>query len=186
MRRPLYQFNIILLLGALSTLGCRDLERFDTSGDEAYCGAMISAPVFHEGFVQDGAPPTLRLRMELDSNNLTATPGRITTDDSERGLCSDSSSPLFDDARLRAIPETLHDPVSTMDFGEGREHSLLAYVDSTCSGTMLALVSLMRNDDVELRLFKPAPAAAAEAPAAERPGFAVFQLKRQTEESCGF
>jgi hypothetical protein len=58
-------------------------------------------------------------------------------------------------------------------------------VDSTCQGTLLSVVSLMRNGGVELRLFKPGLETTGHAPAAERAGFGVFLLKRR-EKGCRF
>ena len=101
------------------------------------------------------------------------------------GLCASSGTVLFDNAPLRAIPELDHDPLSTLEFGEGRDYNFFAWVDSTCQGTMLSLVSLMRNDAIEVRLLKPAAMPPAEAQAAHRPGFALFTLSRKNE-GCGF
>lgn len=178
---------------ALSSLGvcllgaaCTDLSDYQLEADEAYCGAMVSAPVFHSGFVPDGAPPALRLRLHLDVEALTTNPGRLTSDDREHGLCKRSGAPLFDDAPLRAIPEVLHDPISTLEFGQGRVHTFFAYVDSTCQGTMLAIVSLMKNKTVEVRLFKPAAMAEADAPADKSSGYALFYLKPFETDGCGF
>jgi hypothetical protein len=165
---------------------CSDLSKYQLSDNEAYCGSMVSAPLFHSGFVPQGAPPALRLRLHLDIDALTTTPGTLTSDDRTRGLCKDNDQPLFDEAQLRAIPEVLHDAISTLEFGQGREHSFFAYVDSTCQGTMLAVVSLMKNQDVELRLFKPAAQSASDAPAAESSGYALFYLKPRETANCGF
>ena len=70
--------------------------------------------------------------------------------------------------------------------GDGREHSFFAYADSTCQGTMLAVVSLMQSGDTEVRLFKPAPASSPDSPASEQAGYALFHLKRRDEDNCGF
>src|SRR5690606_2358263 len=129
------------------TLGCSDLSKFELDTGEAYCGRMVSAPLFHAGFVPDGSPPAMRLKLHLDVDRLTTLPGRITTDDETRGLCKDAGGSLFDHAQLRAIPQVLHDPISMLKFGDGREHSFFAYADSTCQGTMLAVVSLMQSGD---------------------------------------
>jgi hypothetical protein len=176
----------IMLLGVGAMLGlaaCRTLDRFDTGEDEAYCGAMVSAPFAHESFLPVNAPPTLQMRLRLDTDRLTTLPGSISTDDADRGLCA--PLPLFDQAPLRAIEEAFHDPISTLNFGQGREHNLLVWVDSECQGTLVGVVSLMKSDDVELRLLKPAPHAAPDADPAERPGFAQFLLRRRKGD-CNF
>jgi hypothetical protein len=170
--------SALLLLGA-----CRSLDRFDTGDDEAYCGAMVSAPFAHEGFLPDNEPPALQMRLRLDAQRFTSRPGSVSTDDADRGLCA--PEPLLDDAPLRAMEEAFHDALSTLQFGEGREHNLLVWLDSTCQGTLVGVVSLMKNDDVEVRLLKPAPLPPANAEPGERPGFAQFQLRRRKGD-CGF
>lgn len=163
--------------------GCRDIDRFDTEEGAAYCGSMVAAPFVHDGFVSDETGrPNLRLHLELDTDSLTEFPGLVTTDDAS-GLCS--PRPILENSPLRAIAEVQNDPLSLLEFGDGREYNFLAWVDSTCQGTLLAVISLMKNDDVEVRLLKPKAAPATAATAADRPGFIVFQLKRR-DEGCGF
>jgi hypothetical protein len=171
--------------------GCRTLDRFDTPKGEAYCGAIVSAPFVREGFAQD-----LRMRLTLDTSKLTTTPGTISTDDGN--VACTSRQPQLADAPMVATEAIFHDQLSTFDFGEGREQNFFAWVDSSCTGQMLAVVSLMKNDDVEVRLLKPpaAPAApsdggtsdagtAPDAGVSPSPGFALFQLARQKGD-CGF
>jgi hypothetical protein len=204
MARPL-RFAV-LALAALPA--CTSLDRFDTDGGAAYCGSMVGSPAFHEGILPEGVPPTLRLSMTLDVDALrertsrafgssesgaqsetrtadTVVVGRFTTDDASDGLCATSGTVLFDNAPLRAIPELDHDPLSTLEFGEGRDYNFFGWVDSTCQGTMLSLVSLMRNDAIEVRLLKPAAMPPVDAQAGHRPGFALFTLSRKNE-GCGF
>lgn len=94
--------------------------------------------------------------------------------DPSTALCGDE--PLFANAPLRAIPQVDRDALSALSFGEGHDRDFFAWVDSTCQGTLLGVVSLLRNSQVELRLFKPARLPAPDTKAAERPGFAVFHL----------
>jgi len=186
MRAPRLGLSCLGLCSLSLSLGCTDLSEFQLEDSEAYCGSMVSAPLFHSGFIPENAPPSLRLRLHLDIDALTTEPGHLTTDDRAHGLCKSSDRPLFDEAQLRAIPEVLHDLISTLEFGQGREHSFFAYVDSTCQGTMLAIVSLMKNQDVEVRLFKPAAMAASDAPAGKSSGYALFHLKPRETKNCGF
>lgn len=187
--------SVHLLLGALlATAACRNVERFDTKGAEAYCGDLVSGPTFHDGFVAKGVePPNIRLKLtQLDtgqlssfSENTGALLGRLTSDDGERGLCSGDGQALFQSAPLRGIPQVYHDTISTLTFGEGHDEDFFAWVDSTCQGTMLSVVSLLRAGDVEVRLFKPAPIPEADAGPETRPGFALFSLRRH-EAGCEF
>ncbi len=177
----------------LAALGCRSLDRFDTHGDAAYCGKLVSGPSFHDGFVPLGQPAAnLAMQLTLDtsqlssfSENKTALPGTLSSNDRDWGMCAGSGEALFKGSRLRAIPQVYHDSLSTLVFGEGHEEDFFAWTDSRCQGTMLALVSLLRNGEVELRLFKPAALPPPDAGPEQRPGFALFQLKR-SNEGCGF
>jgi hypothetical protein len=157
--------------------GCNELDRFDTTDGSAYCGSIVSA-----AFVREGFPPDLRLRLTLDVDKLETVPGTLRTDDATTGPCA--PSPRLATAPMRVTEAVLHDPLSTFDFGTGRDKNFMAWVEA-CDGPMLAVVSLMKNDDVELRLMTPpGPPAAGET---EPPpaGFALFQLTRR-DNDCGF
>jgi len=187
----LVPFGVLLM-----TLSCRSLDRFDTKNDAAYCGQLVSAPAFNDGFVpelQDGEPKLqLTMKLTLDTSQLStfsadkATQvGALTSNDAELGLCAPGGQALFESSPVRGIPQVDHDTISTLTFGEGHDEDFFAWVDSTCQGTMLALVSLLRKGDVELRLFKPAPLPPPMASPDQRPGFGLFYLKRD-EKGCGF
>lgn len=198
--RPLRHAALAALV-AFATLGCRNSSSFDSKPGEAYCGPIIGSPVFQDGFVKTGSPPNLQLALTLDTGMLSADPeskrlaipGTLRSNDPE-GMCGTKENPrvLFDAAPMRAIPEVEHDVLSALSFGEGHEQDFFAWVDSTCQGTMLAIVSMMKNNQVELRLFKPAPLAASDAAPADKPGFAVFHLDPKplhqalAENGCGF
>jgi hypothetical protein len=167
----------VLIAGLLSTTACSSLDRFDTKDGDAYCGSIVSA-----AFVREGFPPDLRVKLTIDTDALDSTPGTLTTDDASGGPCA--PVPRLSGAVLRVTETMLHDPLSTFDFGTGRDHNLMTWVDSTCEGPMLAVVSLLRNDDVEVRLMKP-PATASAGTEPPQPGFALFQLTRR-KDACGF
>jgi hypothetical protein len=169
----------------VAAAGCRSLDRFETEAPAAYCGAMVGAPQFHEGFVPAGAPPTLSLRLDLDMSSLTTRPGVLTSNDGSTGFCSNKGRPLFEEASLRAIPQISNDTLSQLDFGEGHDHDFFAWVDSTCQGTMLAVISLLKNDAVEVRLLKPAADPPPTAGPEKQPGFALFYLLRHPR-GCTF
>jgi hypothetical protein len=105
--------------------------------------------------------------------------GKLSTDDAAAGLCAKATTragALFEDAPLRTIPTLDHDLLSMIEFPTGRDYNFFGWVDSTCQGTMLAVVSLMRNDDVEVRLLKPAPMPVPDAGPEATPGFGMFYL----------
>jgi hypothetical protein len=171
---------LVLFLG-----GCRSLDKFDTSGQSAFCGDIPRAQLFQDGFVPDNTRPKLRLSLKLAIDQLATRPGTLTSDDGATGLCSENGDPLFRNAPLRAIEPLFHDDLSQAEFGEGHQHDFFAWVDSTCQGTMVAVVSLLTNGEVEVRLMKPAAEPPADAGAGERPGFAKFTLSKNAN-GCGF
>lgn len=185
--------SLLALFGAsFGALSCRDLDRFNTPGDAAFCGELVSGPSFHDGFVPTGQPALLRLQLKLDTSQLSAfsedkaaLPGVLTSADGDTGICSGAGQALFQSSPLRAIPQVDHDAIAALSFGEGHDENFFAWADSTCQGTMLAVVSLLRKGDVELRLFKPAPLPAPAAGPERRPGFALFYLRR-SDRGCGF
>jgi hypothetical protein len=179
--------SVLGVLGVLSAslLGCRDLESFQSKPGEAYCGTIIGAS-FESGFVKQNQPPDLELGLTLDIERLTSRPGELSSNDALNGMCAAPGTPqrLFDKAPLRAIPEVDHDVLSSLTFGEGHVHDFFAWVDSSCQGTMLAVVSLMKNNQVELRLFKPARVPQPNATPFDQPGFAVFHMLAQAQSDC--
>jgi hypothetical protein len=158
-------FAIAAALLALAGAGCRDLERFDTGESGAYCGTIIDSDFTRAGFA-----PGLGLRLTLDIDALDVAPGTLSTNDTG-GRCS--PSPEFAAAPLRVTPEMFADPLSLLEFGATRDHNFMAWVDSTCQPSALAVVSLMHTGQVEVRLLRrgmPGGAAPDE--------FGVFQLER--------
>jgi hypothetical protein len=166
-------------LAAASTLGCNSIDRFDTSGNDAYCGSVVAANFIRTTEAEDGFDRTLRARLEIDASALSTVPGVLTTDDGDDGPCA--NAPTFDAAPLLVTPELLHDPLSQLAFGDAQDHNLVTWVESTCRGYMLAVVSLRADDRVELRLLKPPEAGSA----APRPAFALFTMSRRRQD-CGF
>jgi hypothetical protein len=183
--------RLFALLSVFGLGGCTSLDRFDTKGKAAYCGSLVASPVFEDGLLPKGRPRSLQLGLSLDIGTLTSrgeeplVVGRLSSDDRDRGLCSAQGQPLFDAAALRTMPALDHDLLSTLDFGSGRDYSFFAWVDSTCQSTLLAVVSLMRNEDVEVRLFKPAALPVPGAGPELQPGFGLFTLQRR-DAGCGF
>ena len=176
----------LALASAACLLGCRDLEGFESKPGEAYCGVIIGQPAFQDGFVKLNQPPDLELGLTLHIERLTSRPGELSSNDAQNGMCAAPGAPqrLFDNAPLRAIPEVDNDVLSSLTFGEGHVHDFFAWVDSSCQGTMLAVVSLMKNNQVELRLFKPARVPQPNAAPFDTPGFAVFHLLAQPQSDC--
>jgi hypothetical protein len=80
----------------------------------------------------------------------------------------------------------MHDAISTAQFGDGRDLNFFAWADTTCQGTTLDVISLMSDESVEVRVFKPAKLPPPDAGPEARPGFGLFQLKRTPRKDCNF
>jgi len=174
---------VVAWVGA-HALGCDDVGRFSTAPGESYCGSVTLAGEFRMGL-----SPLVQMRLKLDANAIDGTdpPGTIATFEA-----SDGSSPerrLFVNANLRPIPPMIQDPLSQLEFGESREKNRIFAVSPAdpAAESMIAVVSLKSDDQVEVRLLRGGsvdPTGAA-VPDGRRPIFGVFPLARQDGE-CGF
>lgn len=161
-----------LWLAALAGIGCRDLDRFDTGESGAYCGTIIDS-----SFTRAGFEPGLGLRLTLDVDSLAIAPGTLSTND-VAGPCS--PQPELDHAPLRVTPQLFADPLSHLEFGSNRDHNFVAWVDSSCRGSALAVVSMMHTGEVEVRLLRRGEVVDG---VAQPDDFGVFQLERT---DCAF
>lgn len=126
------------------------------------------------------------MRLELDAERLQSTPGRLWT-------TAFSSGEKLTAAEMRVVPQMLHDPLSTLNFGEGRVRNSIAMVDlpsadpARPSSQLIVIVSLLQSGDVEVRLLRGAlTSAGADAGAGDPTGnlFGVFRLRREKGD-CG-
>jgi hypothetical protein len=150
-------------------MACRDIDGFSTASGGHYEGTIVGA-----SFVRTGLDSSVSLCLLLDTEHLENTPGSISTDDG-----------LFQSTSLRPIPQLWQDPLSTLNFGEGRIKNLL-YVargsasDAGPAGDVVVVISLMVAGDIEVRLLRGAPASSEEGGAEDGPTnvFGVFALSR--------
>jgi hypothetical protein len=161
-------------LAAVSLASCKTIDTFDTGPSDAYCGRITGAPFVREDFDRQ-----LQLQLRLRIATLNSVPGNLTTDDSDIGPCAPKA--LFSDAILRAPKKLESDHLSAFSFDEGSLTNFLAWVDSTCDGTYLAVVSLMQDNSVEVRLLR----GALDSGGQETGPFGVFNLQRASG-GCGF
>lgn len=166
-----------LVLGLSS---CRDLDRFDTAGAAEYCGSIVGAQFVRTPLSEGGFQRRMRLAVRVDVDHLTDRPGSFRSDDASDGPCT--PSPTFDDAPLQTVRELASDPLSTLTFGETQERNLVTWVESTCRGPMLSVVSLLKDGKVDVRLLRPPPDDGDEA---HRAAFSLFKLTRH-DEGCDF
>ncbi len=159
--------------------GCDRSAVLDTPSGEAWCGNITLGGAYRSGF-----SPRVQLRLHIDASLLDSdrSPGRVTTFDS-----GEQDHPkLLDNAPLRPMRALAHDPLSQLQIGQGRELNYLFATTPTPATheSLLAIVSLRNDDQVEVRLLRPGAAAAADDPL-RRPLFGVFLLQRRSD-NCGF
>jgi hypothetical protein len=183
--------KFLVVAASLNCQGCKSVDRFDTGPNGAFCGELIGG-VASEGLIPDGSSDKLQLGLTLDSKHLGDYPGTLWSDDVANdaganrqgdGLCP--GQPLFNKASVRTIQKALYDVIASVQITPDHDQDIFTWVDSTCQGTFVSILSLMNDGRVEVRLFKPKPATDAGAPASERSGFGVFSLTRH-DTGCGF
>ncbi|WP_437869908.1 hypothetical protein [Sorangium sp. So ce363] len=187
-RRRALRLAPLALAGAMSAggaAGCDDLSRFSTADGEAYCGAITLGGAFRAGL-----SPRVQMRLTLDADALDGPepPGALWTYEAPDGATSERR--LLDGAPLRPIGALAHDPLSRLEFGEGRERNAIYAVDASEpeAEPLVAVLSLRTDASVEVRLLRPgrAPLASGEAEAAgQRQVFGNFRLTRRAG-TCGF
>lgn len=170
--------NALFGLAALLSFACKDLERYDTQGGEAYCGNIVGAEFIRTPTRLGGFSQELRVRVTFDSSSLNSSPGTLSSNDTS-GPCA--PEPTFNAAPFIPIQELSSDPLSQLSFGDGRDYNFIAWVESSCRGPVMAVVSLMNDQQLELRLLR----APEQTPEGQRPSFALFRTER-SQGSCGF
>ena len=165
-------------LSAALSAGCEDLSRFSTAPDESYCGAITLGAAFRRGFT-----PRTQIRLTLDAEKLDGpdSPGTLTT----RDLLGDGTEVrLLDSTPLRPIPPLAHDALSRPDLGEGRVRTALyaPTPEDPEAESLIAVVSLRTDGDVEVRLIRAGTeshADGSEVPKGRKPVFGLFTLRRK-------
>jgi hypothetical protein len=176
--------RLLTLPLALSGLGCTDLDRFSTGPTDAYCGSVTLATSFRTGL-----SPRVQMRLTLDARELSGpgSPGAVTTFEAASG--ADPDRRLLDEAQLRRIPPMENDPLSHLEIGDGRVRNAVFAVSPADADaeSILSVVSLRDDGDVEVRLIRPGRAAPGkeQVPEGRRPIFGIFPLSRQVG-MCGF
>ncbi|MGC4066152.1 MAG: hypothetical protein QM784_16215 [Polyangiaceae bacterium] len=172
--------TLLVLLGWLPT-GCKNLDRFDTRKGESFCGGLSAAS---DGFEYWTAQTSeLKVALTLDTGKLDSIPGKLRSNDADFGPCKPHA--LFEDAPIRVVRKALGDRIAEIRLGDDHEEEVIAFVDSTCSGSMVAILSLVQDGSAELRLLRPAPEI--ETPVTDQPRFGVFGLEKVSNDgSCDF
>jgi hypothetical protein len=182
LRLPRAALLATLLGASIGATGCDELADFDTAAGESYCGQITLGSDYRQGL-----SPRVQLRLQLDTSKLAAgeSPGLLSSYDAG----GDGTTPerLLDASPLRPITPLSHDPLSELEFGDGRERNLIYAVSPAdpMAESLLAVLSLRSDGAVEVRLLRPGASIGGDATAGRRPLFGMFVLERQ-EGLCGF
>jgi hypothetical protein len=153
--------KILIVAASLISPGCKSVDRFDTGSSGAFCGELVGG-FASDGLVPDGSIGKLQLALTLDTQHLGDYPGLLSSDDAakdaggsgrEDGLCA--GQPLFNKASVRTIQKALYDVIASVQITPDHYQDIFTWVDSTCQGTFVSILSLMNDGKVEVRLFKP-------------------------------
>ncbi len=152
-------------LAAASLLACERLDRYGT-GSGSLEGAVETADLVRAGFA-----PGVRACLELDTGKLQSEPGFFSTSDGR-----------FTKTPLRPIPPLASDSLSNLSFADGQVRNLLFAVREagTTPRDALAVLSLLDDGRVELRVIDGAPGAAG-----VEPLYGIFALERKAAR-CSF
>jgi hypothetical protein len=158
-------FAISALLGC--SVACRDLSEY-SSGQGHYEGVIAGGD-----FVRSGFDSGVRICLWLDAEKLQVAPGSLQTSD---GRIAKATS-------MRTIPQSFHDTLSTLKFGEERDQNMI-YMASTKSGPdAMVVLSLLKGGSVEARILRGAPGASSSD--SSEPLFAIFSMTKE-QGTCSF
>lgn len=183
-------------LALVSLAGCTSLEDYRADASEPYVGTVLGQtdPSCDAGtgcsFLRRGFRPGTEIVMTFDPDQVNSSPGTLTTRMADGS--SEACTPTFVDEPLRAIAPLAHDPLSQLTFpGEGRQKTMI-FALSPSTGALTgrdayAVVSLMRDGEIELRVFAGsgegdcAPTDCASYAAGTCDFFGVFRLRREEQ-----
>jgi hypothetical protein len=169
----------LAVLLALPLCACDKLAAFDLAEGESYCGLITLGSGYRAGF---GPRVQMRLRFDADAVELGESPGRITTFDVDApDPDEEKRNPLLKEDALRPIAPLSHDPLSQLQFGDGRDRNLVYAVTphDVQHESLIAIVSLRSDETVEVRLLRPGSSASGDEDPYRVQLFGLFALSRQ-------
>lgn len=156
---------------AAAALSCTDVQDYSTDPGECYQGPIIEAQ-----FVRSGFEPGVVVWLSLDTDAFARgdIAGHLTSNDGR-----------FSSTPFRQMPQIAHDSLSMLHFPGGRLRNYLAHSVTEDKVGVFLVISLMENEDVELRVIRPSwPEPESGKEEAIGGGlFGVFRLVRAS--SCG-
>ncbi len=136
------EMRSILLSTVLLCAACTDVGSFSTEVGECYRGIVVDA-----SFVRAGFEPGVKLSLTLDTDALAdgrGTAGVLWTSDG-----------IFDNATISQMEQLAHDSLSLFQFPQGRIRNYLVYVTASDGATATVVISLMENEEIEVRVMRP-------------------------------
>ncbi|MCP4675881.1 MAG: hypothetical protein GY854_10315 [Deltaproteobacteria bacterium] len=135
-------FLLILAALAAAVAACTNIGDFSTDENECYEGQIVEVQYVRSKTLDAETVMT----MTLDSNALGQGDegATITTDDG-----------TFNGSKVSQMEQLTHDSLSMLQFPGGRVRNYLAYARPTRGSPATIVISLMENDEVEVRVMRP-------------------------------
>jgi hypothetical protein len=130
------------VLGLVLGLACTDVGDYSTGPGECYFGQMVSFEYLTSG--EFGEHPGLELILDVDALGSAQSGTSITT-----------TNLLFERADVIQMDQLIHDSLSLLQFPTGRVRNYLAFAQPKTGGPAVVTVSLMENNEVEVRILRP-------------------------------
>ncbi|MCP4599626.1 MAG: hypothetical protein GY847_03645 [Proteobacteria bacterium] len=163
-------FHILLrLVPALVFEGaCTNIGDYSTGHGECYEGSIVRA----EYVRSEAFDPEVRLELTLDANSLGQ---------GKEGATITTNDGTFDRAPVSQMTQLAHDSLSLLQFPGGRVRNYLAHASPSNGSPATIVISLMENDEVEVRILRPdlMPDDSDDSSL-----FGVFRLVRREEDDC--
>jgi hypothetical protein len=147
------------------------LADYSTQPGECYEGEIVAAQFMGDSGFDNG----VRLQLTIDARAL----GR----GEENAAVINTSDGMFVDASVRQMEQLVHDSLWLFQFPGGRWRNFLAHALPAAGDPALIVVSLMENEDVEVRILRPALSAGEVPSDGNQPLFGIFRL--QLKDGCG-
>jgi len=136
------EMKSILVSTVILCAACTDVGSFSTEVGECYRGTIEDA-----SFVRAGFETGVKLSLTLDTDALADGRGSA-------GVLWTSDG-IFDDATISQMEQLAHDSLSLFQFPQGRIRNYLLYVPASDGAPATVVISLMENEEVEVRIMRP-------------------------------
>ena len=134
--------SLLSLVLLLPLLGCRSLDLFDTRGDAAYCGELVSAPSFHDGLMPEGEPVSpLVLKLILPDGQARALDGFVLRDRTLEIATPDGLGPGTHVLTWRVVSEDGHPVAGSTIFSIGAPGISAAFMHYPDDGLVVIVLS---------------------------------------------